>query len=90
MLLVRVMFFDNIMMSTQRWPERGWAIVLLLMVASTSQAEEAVCRRRADPETPQLSKNGDIMLGGVFSLHSKWQGRMDTYMQKPLPLQCTR
>ncbi|XP_030261828.1 extracellular calcium-sensing receptor-like [Sparus aurata] len=59
------------------------------MVASISQAEEAMCRRRADPETPQLSKEGDIMLGGVFSFHSKWQGRRDTYMHKPLPLQCT-
>ena len=90
MLLVQVMFFDSSMTSTQRCLEKGWAIILLLMVASISQAEEAVCRRRADPETPQLSKDGDIMLGGVFSFHSKWQGRRDTYMHKPLPLQCTR
>uniref|UniRef100_A0A8C4DSQ7 G-protein coupled receptors family 3 profile domain-containing protein n=1 Tax=Dicentrarchus labrax TaxID=13489 RepID=A0A8C4DSQ7_DICLA len=38
---------------------------------------------------PQLSKDGDIMFGGIFSLHSSWKDRQDTYMHKPLPLQCT-
>ncbi|KAE8295209.1 Extracellular calcium-sensing receptor [Larimichthys crocea] len=52
-------------------------------------AEEPVCRQRGDSENPQISKDGDIMLGGVFSFHSSWKERKDTYMQKPLPLQCT-
>ncbi|XP_076591424.1 extracellular calcium-sensing receptor-like [Chaetodon auriga] len=30
------------------------------------------------------------MLGGVFSFHSSWKDRRDTYMDKPLPLQCIR
>ncbi|XP_054461304.1 extracellular calcium-sensing receptor-like [Anoplopoma fimbria] len=29
------------------------------------------------------------MLGGIFSFHSSWKDRQDTYTQKPLPLQCT-
>uniref|UniRef100_A0A4W6C8H0 G-protein coupled receptors family 3 profile domain-containing protein n=2 Tax=Lates calcarifer TaxID=8187 RepID=A0A4W6C8H0_LATCA len=61
----------------------------LLLVASFSQAEELVCRQRGDPENPQLSKDGDIMLGGIFSFHSSWKERRDTYMHKPLPLECT-
>ncbi|XP_044059205.1 extracellular calcium-sensing receptor-like isoform X2 [Siniperca chuatsi] len=80
--------FDS-MTFTQRWPEKGWALLQLLLVASVSQAEELVCRRRGDPENPQLSKDGDIMLGGIFSFHSSWKDRQDTYMHKPLPLQCT-
>uniref|UniRef100_A0A8C9Z6F8 Extracellular calcium-sensing receptor-like n=1 Tax=Sander lucioperca TaxID=283035 RepID=A0A8C9Z6F8_SANLU len=77
------------MPSTQRWPEQGWALLQLLLVASFSQAEEPVCRQRGDPENPQLSKNGDIMLGGIFSFHTSWKARHDTYRQKPLPLECT-
>ncbi|XP_041796951.1 extracellular calcium-sensing receptor-like [Chelmon rostratus] len=60
-----------------------------MLVMSFCQAEELVCRRRVDPESPQLSKDGDIMLGGMFSFHSRWKDRQDTYMHKPLPLQCT-
>ncbi|XP_030257909.1 extracellular calcium-sensing receptor-like [Sparus aurata] len=52
-------------------------------------AQESVCRRRGDPETPLLSKDGDIMLGGFFTFHRSWKAKQDTYIQKPKPLQCT-
>ncbi|XP_029301842.1 extracellular calcium-sensing receptor-like [Cottoperca gobio] len=29
------------------------------------------------------------MLGGIFSFHSSWKDRWDTYIHKPLPLECT-
>uniref|UniRef100_A0A667YVD9 Extracellular calcium-sensing receptor-like n=1 Tax=Myripristis murdjan TaxID=586833 RepID=A0A667YVD9_9TELE len=63
-------------MSTQRWPEQGFALLQLLLVASLSRAEEPVCRQRGEPEEPQLSKNGDIILGGIFSFHSSWRSLM--------------
>nr|XP_046246130.1 extracellular calcium-sensing receptor-like [Scatophagus argus] len=77
------------MMSTQRWPEQGWALLQLLLAASVSQAEEPVCSRRGDLVNPQLSKDGDIMLGGIFTFHGSWINRQETYLYKPLPLQCT-
>uniref|UniRef100_A0A7N9AS53 Extracellular calcium-sensing receptor-like n=1 Tax=Mastacembelus armatus TaxID=205130 RepID=A0A7N9AS53_9TELE len=52
------------MMSTHRWPERGWA-------------EEPVCRQRGDPENPQFSRDGIIILGGIFSFRSSWKDRQD-------------
>ncbi|KAM8769874.1 extracellular calcium-sensing receptor-like [Acanthopagrus schlegelii] len=77
------------MMSVQRWPEQGWALLHLLLVVSFTHADEPVCRQRGDQENPQLSKDGDIMLGGIFSFQSSCKDRQDTYMHKPLPLQCT-
>ncbi|XP_075891864.1 extracellular calcium-sensing receptor-like [Nelusetta ayraudi] len=77
------------MTHTQRWPEQGWALLQLFLVASLSQAEDTVCLQRGDPGSPQLSEDGDIMLGGIFSFHSSWIERHDTFIHKPLPLQCT-
>uniref|UniRef100_A0A3P8PSZ3 G-protein coupled receptors family 3 profile domain-containing protein n=1 Tax=Astatotilapia calliptera TaxID=8154 RepID=A0A3P8PSZ3_ASTCA len=67
------------MPSTQKWPEQGWAFLQLLLVACFSHSEE-ICKRRGDPENPQLSKNGDIILGGMFSFHSSWKDRKDNYI----------
>ncbi|XP_029372770.1 extracellular calcium-sensing receptor-like [Echeneis naucrates] len=58
-------------------------------MVSFSQTEEPVCRQRGDPESPQISKDGDILLGGIFSFHSSWKDRQDTFTHKPLPLECT-
>uniref|UniRef100_A0A3Q3GJT1 Extracellular calcium-sensing receptor-like n=1 Tax=Labrus bergylta TaxID=56723 RepID=A0A3Q3GJT1_9LABR len=73
---------------TKRWLEKGWALLLLSWVVYISQAEESVCSRRGDLEFPQLSMDGDIMLGGIFSFHSRWKEGQHTYWHKPLPLQC--
>ncbi|KAK2847348.1 hypothetical protein Q5P01_010347 [Channa striata] len=78
------------MTCTQKWPEQGWAILQLVMVVSFSQAKELVCRQRGDPENPQMFKDGDIIIGGIFSLHSSWNDRQETYTNKPLPLECIR
>ncbi|XP_067364236.1 extracellular calcium-sensing receptor-like [Channa argus] len=77
------------MIPTQKWSEQGWALLQLLLVASFSQSVKPVCRHRGDHDNPQLSKDGDIILGGIFSFHSSWRERQDTYIHKPLPLQCT-
>uniref|UniRef100_A0A3Q0RFL0 G-protein coupled receptors family 3 profile domain-containing protein n=1 Tax=Amphilophus citrinellus TaxID=61819 RepID=A0A3Q0RFL0_AMPCI len=84
-----VLFLTDSMTSMHRWPQQGWAILQVLLVASFSDADEQSCRQRGDLENPQLSQDGDIVLGGIFSFHSSWKDRKDTYMHKPLPLQCT-
>ncbi|XP_052353047.1 extracellular calcium-sensing receptor [Oncorhynchus keta] len=80
------------MLSTHRWPEQGWAMLQLVLVAALSKAEPeglVMCRRRGGPEYPQLAKDGDIILGGIFSFHSSWQNRELNYTHSPPPLQCT-
>ncbi|KAK2847356.1 hypothetical protein Q5P01_010355 [Channa striata] len=77
------------MTSTQKKPEKGWALLQLLLIVSFSRAEESVCGHRGDPENSQLSKDGDIILGGIFSFHSSWRDREENYKHKPLPLECT-
>uniref|UniRef100_A0A3P9PCP6 G-protein coupled receptors family 3 profile domain-containing protein n=1 Tax=Poecilia reticulata TaxID=8081 RepID=A0A3P9PCP6_POERE len=67
----------------------GWALLHLFLMTSFSQAEEQGCRLRGDPENPQLVMDGDILLGGLFSFHTSWKERENTYMEKPPPLQCT-
>ncbi|KAK2847366.1 hypothetical protein Q5P01_010365 [Channa striata] len=76
------------MTPTQKWPEQGWALLQLLLVASFSQAEEPVCMHKGDSENAPLSEDGDIMLGGILSFHSSWKDRQETYKHKPLPLEC--
>lgn len=75
---------------TQKWPEQGWALLQLILISCFSQADQQVCQRRGDPEDPQLSKDGDILLGGIFAFHGSWKDRKDMYTKKPLPLVCTR
>uniref|UniRef100_A0A3B3ICD0 Olfactory receptor C family, j1 n=2 Tax=Oryzias latipes TaxID=8090 RepID=A0A3B3ICD0_ORYLA len=67
----------------------GCAFLQLLLLVSFSQSAETECTQRGDLDNPQLSKEGDILLGGIFSFHSSWINRENTYKQNPLPLQCT-
>ncbi|KAM4742871.1 extracellular calcium-sensing receptor-like [Anableps anableps] len=72
----------------QSWPELGCVLLQLLLLVSFSQTEESLCRQLGDPEIPQLYRDGDIKLGGIFYFHSSWKNVENNYEHKPLPLQC--
>ncbi|KAF7218549.1 extracellular calcium-sensing receptor-like [Nothobranchius furzeri] len=74
-------------MSSQKRSEKRIVLLHLLLMISVSQFEES-CRRRGDPEIPQLSKGGDIVLGGIFYFHSRWNIKQNSYKQKPQLLEC--
>ncbi|KAM9481506.1 extracellular calcium-sensing receptor-like [Clarias gariepinus] len=42
-----------------------------------------------NPEYPQLSKDGDVIIGGTFSIHSKIALQTPSFTEKPQQLICT-
>uniref|UniRef100_A0A3B4DX49 G-protein coupled receptors family 3 profile domain-containing protein n=1 Tax=Pygocentrus nattereri TaxID=42514 RepID=A0A3B4DX49_PYGNA len=42
-----------------------------------------------EPAYPQLSKDGDFIVGGIFPFHRTWEFTDMSYTVKPSPLKCT-
>uniref|UniRef100_A0A3Q2CJF6 Extracellular calcium-sensing receptor-like n=1 Tax=Cyprinodon variegatus TaxID=28743 RepID=A0A3Q2CJF6_CYPVA len=59
----------------------GSALLQLLILVTFSNSETPLCRQIGDPEIPQLYKDGDIVLGGIFYFHSSWKNREELYKQ---------
>uniref|UniRef100_A0AAY4C9R1 Olfactory receptor C family, h1 n=1 Tax=Denticeps clupeoides TaxID=299321 RepID=A0AAY4C9R1_9TELE len=62
---------------------------LPLLYAILAKAEEPVCRMMGTPEFPLLSKEGDVIIGGTFSIHSKITLSLLPFTNKPEPLVCS-
>ncbi|XP_056622386.1 extracellular calcium-sensing receptor-like [Triplophysa dalaica] len=61
---------------------------VVMTIVSFTRANETACVLQGQPVYPQLWKDGDIILGGVFSFHSSWEVRQITYLTTPPPLKC--
>uniref|UniRef100_A0AAY4DUP1 G-protein coupled receptors family 3 profile domain-containing protein n=1 Tax=Denticeps clupeoides TaxID=299321 RepID=A0AAY4DUP1_9TELE len=59
-----------------------------LSKALSVNRSEPQCKLQGKPLHPQLWKNGDIIIGGIFSFHSGWTDRDFTFSSEPPPLQC--
>ncbi|XP_033884065.2 extracellular calcium-sensing receptor-like isoform X1 [Acipenser ruthenus] len=64
--------------------------VALLMIPLSIRATETVCRLQGATNIPMLSKDGDITIGAIFSLHRKVIDRRLDYRTKPEPRECQR
>ncbi|XP_058846302.1 extracellular calcium-sensing receptor-like [Acipenser ruthenus] len=64
-----------------------WAVVLSAVFFNTT-AIETRCRIQGKAEFPQLSKDGDIILGGAFSIHSQTADKLLSFKTKPERLEC--
>ncbi|XP_064159319.1 extracellular calcium-sensing receptor-like [Anguilla rostrata] len=69
--------------------ENWLATLLMLLVAALAGANDPLCKLLGKPEYPHLSKDGDIIIGAIFSFHSSWIDRNLSYTNAPQPLQCT-
>lgn len=63
---------------------------VVMTVIIFSRANEGACRLQGDPVDPQLCKDGDIIVGGIFPFHSSWDIKELSYMSIPPPLKCMR
>ncbi|XP_039614261.1 extracellular calcium-sensing receptor-like [Polypterus senegalus] len=51
-------------------------------------ADKPICRLQGKPDFAQFSKDGDIIIGGIFSFHDSVVGVKQTFTSLPEPLKC--
>ncbi|XP_058608269.1 extracellular calcium-sensing receptor-like [Onychostoma macrolepis] len=61
----------------------------LLIFQLHAKAEKPICRMMGDPKYPLLSKDGDVNIGALFSIHSIEILPSFEYTQKPHLLSCS-
>ncbi|GAA6072776.1 extracellular calcium-sensing receptor-like, partial [Tachysurus ichikawai] len=52
------------------------------------RASDPPCIIQGLPNPPQLSKDGDILIGGIFNLHTKWEQPAQTFTSGPKKGEC--
>ncbi|GAA6072740.1 extracellular calcium-sensing receptor-like, partial [Tachysurus ichikawai] len=52
------------------------------------RASDPPCSIQGLPNPPQLSKDGDILIGGIFSFHNKWEQPAQTFTSGPKKGEC--
>ncbi|XP_034161052.2 extracellular calcium-sensing receptor-like [Pangasianodon hypophthalmus] len=65
-------------------------MLFLVLLLSLSVANGENCHILENPAYPLLSKDGDVIIGAVFSIHSGTQMQSLQYTEKPQPLICIR
>ncbi|XP_040929484.1 extracellular calcium-sensing receptor-like [Betta splendens] len=69
-----------------------YTMLWFVLMFGTIRAEKdtALCKILGSPEIPLLSKDGDIIIGGVFSIHSQMSKPPLSFTDAPEPLMCSR
>ncbi|XP_062861014.1 extracellular calcium-sensing receptor-like [Trichomycterus rosablanca] len=61
---------------------------VVMTIINFSRANEGACRLQGDQVYPQLWKDGEIIVGGIFPFHSSWDIKDLSYVSMPPPLKC--
>ncbi|XP_051779733.1 extracellular calcium-sensing receptor-like [Erpetoichthys calabaricus] len=64
-------------------------LLRVIVLALSVWSEDPVCKLWGKPDIPLLSKSGDFMLGGIFTLHNNIIASKPTLKSTPEPLFCT-
>ncbi len=54
------------------------------------RAADPPCKLWGPPDIPQLRRDGDVTIGGIFSFHNSWEEIMPTFTSKPERAKCKR
>ena len=65
-------------------------VILWLVRAIEAQSKAPLCTILGSPESPLLSKEGDVTIGGAFSIHSKITQPQLSFTDTPSRLTCSR
>ncbi|KAK2847802.1 hypothetical protein Q7C36_009484 [Tachysurus vachellii] len=65
-------------------------MLFLVLLLSISMAKGENCQILENPSYPLLSKDGDVIIGAVFSIHDGTQMQSLPYTEKPQSLICIR
>lgn len=60
------------------------------LLFSQVRAADPPCNIQGLPNPPQLSKDGDVLIGGIFSFHNKWDQQAQTFTTQPEQGKCIR
>ncbi|XP_041126760.1 extracellular calcium-sensing receptor-like [Polyodon spathula] len=60
----------------------------VVLLALLTRAQEPICRLQGRPELPLFSKDGNIIIGGIFSLRSSIVPRTQTFTNFPEATTC--
>ncbi|XP_039619203.1 extracellular calcium-sensing receptor-like [Polypterus senegalus] len=63
-------------------------ILALTLFAVFTKAEEPHCKLRGGKEYPVFSKDGDIVIGGIFSFHRNFRAVIPTFRTVPETIKC--
>ncbi|KAK2847794.1 hypothetical protein Q7C36_009476 [Tachysurus vachellii] len=61
---------------------------IVMTIINFSRAQEKTCSVYGEFSYPQLWKNGDIIIGGIFPFHSKWEMTDSSFSVLPPTINC--
>lgn len=64
-------------------------LVLLALLVGNVRGD-TVCRLRGRVEPPELAKDGDLVIGGIFSFRTGQDGVINTYQTIPQIRKCKK
>ncbi|XP_036441541.1 extracellular calcium-sensing receptor-like [Colossoma macropomum] len=61
---------------------------VVMVIINFLRINGTFCSLQGEPVYPQLSKDGDIIVGGILPFHRSWEITNMSYVIKPSPLNC--